>query len=157
DFETIRLLSASLTRGLFGALSEKEKERNVTIIEGGTEQLAIFGDYWRAYLEVNPDDYRARMNYAYQLLVQTAFGEAHLDEAKMIIENSYALSPRSPITYVLDGAAKLYSGDIEGAKMKMNEAVALNPDVPFSKEMKAYIERQEASFPEITVLQLGNL
>lgn len=158
DFEALRLPSASLVRGMFGELSAEEEKRNEIVLTGGMEQLVIFGDYWRTYIEESPDDYRARMNYAYQLLVQTSLGGVdRIAEAKTIIEGSYELSPQNPITYVLDSVASLYSGDLSGAKEKINEALALNPDAPFSREMVAYIERQEASFPEVTVLKLNNL
>lgn len=158
DFEALRLASASLVRGFFGELSAKEKERNVTILKGGMEQLNIFGDYWRIYLEKNPDDYRARMNYAYQLLIlSTLGGDDHFDEAKMIIANSYELSPGNPLTYILDGLAALYAGDIAVGKEKMKQALALNPDIPLLERMVVYAQEQEASFPTITILRLENL
>jgi tetratricopeptide (TPR) repeat protein len=155
DFEAISLASGSLVKGLLGAI--RSGRANQTIIMEGVEQLGIYGDYWRSYIEANPDDYRARMNHVYQLLFRTTLGDNRLEEAKTVIAGSYELSPQNPITYALDGVALLYSGDVEGAKAKMNEAVALNPDAPFSQEMRAYIERQEASFPTVTILELGNL
>lgn len=158
DFESLRLGSSSLTRGLFGELSAEEIKRNERIIRGSVEQLAIFGEYWQAHLEEKPDDYRARMNYAYQLLVRTVFGEGeHFDEAQKIIEDSYELSPGNPLTYVLNSLVLLYSGDVVGAEEKMREALALNPNIPFSQNMVKYVEEQAMSFPDITVIRLGNL
>lgn len=156
DIEALRIAFASLTKGLFTEVrDQKGRGGSVELI---LEQVALYGDYWKAYVEAHPGDYRGRMNYAYNLLLQTTFGHGqHLEEAKAIIADSYQYSPENPLTYVLDGVAELYSGNLAAAREKIEEAVAVNPEAEFSQRILAYLERQEASFPEITILQLSNL
>jgi O-antigen ligase len=157
DFETLRFGFGSLVQGLFEQLQNQEIADVQPKLTASLEQLHIYQDYLRAYVEQTPDDYRARMNYAYCLLVLTTLGEDHLAEAKSVIENSYVLSPQNPLTYALEGVAELYSGNLEAAREKINEAVALNPEAPFSQEMAEYLIRQERNFPNIGILRLENL
>lgn len=157
DFETLRYGLGSLTRGFFAELQGKEVEGVQQGLLETVEQMQLYKKHLRAYVEAVPFDYRARMNYAYLLLVLTTLGEDNRAEAKAIIDGSYELSPRNPLTYALAGTVELYSGNLQGARAKINEAVALNPEAPFSQEISAYLTRQEKNFPNIGILRLENL
>jgi len=108
-------------------------------------------------LERVPDDYRIRMNYAYLLLLKTAFGDNRVEEAKALIARSYELSPANPTTYVLGSLAELYSGNLPSARERLAEGQALNPELDFTKGVEVYLDEQAANFPNISILRLENL
>lgn len=157
NFETARFAFASLRTGFFEKIAKASREEVKTLVATTMPELALYEAYFRAYVAENPDDYRARVNLSYLLLFQTSLGENKIVEARPLIEGSYELSPANPITYVLDGVAHLYSGNLKVARERIEAAVALNPEAPFSKDMLTYLSRQEAKFPSISVLDLKNL
>ncbi|OGG52843.1 hypothetical protein A3H16_03900 [Candidatus Kaiserbacteria bacterium RIFCSPLOWO2_12_FULL_53_8] len=157
DFESLRLSSASFKKGFLEQVAKTPKAEQPALIARGMKQFQTYEEYYRSYVSSHPDDYRARINFAYHLLLQTSLGDNHLAEARDVIAASYALSPQNPLTYVLDGVASLYSGDLESAREKILAAIKVNPEARFSQQMLAYINRQEKSFPRITVLNLENL
>lgn len=155
DFESLRLSSNSFVKGLLELMASPNFNKAMADI--ALSRLSLYEERYRAYLEEVPDYYRARMNLAHILLMETVLGKNRIAEAREIIKDSYSISPQNPLTYAMDALADLYVGNIKGAKEKMNAGIALNPDIPFSKEIMAYIERQEKSFPTVTVLKLENL
>ena len=108
-------------------------------------------------MEEQPTHYRARMNYAYLLLIMTALGEDRVDDARQVIKDSYALSPGNPLTYILDALAALYDGNVKESDRLVREALAVNPDIEFTRAAAAYFERQKKLFPHISVLNMKNL
>ncbi len=159
DFEGLRLTSSSLINGLFGQLEGlKESDKISSLVNAGIRQMLVYEDYYIAYLNEQPNDYRARMNYAYLLLNETILGkDRRIKEAQEIIESSYKLSPNNPLTYALDAVASFYSGNITEAEVKIEAGLALNPEVEFTHNVKAYIEQQKQQFPNITVIKMENL
>ena len=97
------------------------------------------------------------MNYAYLLLIMMALGEDRVDDAKQIIQDSYALSPGNPLTYILNALAELYGGNVRESDRLMIEALAINPDIEFTQAAAVYFEKQKTLFPNISVLKLTNL
>lgn len=157
-FEPLRLASASLIKGGLLQFAQTLPEERPAVAEKILTELEAYERHYKRYLSQLPDEYRARMNYAYLLLVTTALGgENRIVEAKALVEDSYRLSPENPITYALDALATLYGGDIAGAKTKADEALALNPDLPFTQEIHEHIMRTAERFPRVTVLKLENL
>jgi len=158
DFESLRLSSNSMIKGSFSqiasARTDSERERIMNITK---EQLDLYEEYYLKYLERVPTDYRARMNYAHLLLTKTILGENRTAEAKIIIADSYHLSPDNPLTYVLDSVAYLYGGDLEASEEKINAGVALNPEIAFSQQVLKYIQQQKEQFPKIGILKIENL
>lgn len=156
DWETLRMSSASFWKGaILGARETSDVE---AYRENVLATAKLYDQYYEAYLEANPDHYRARMNYAYFLILQTAFGERRLEEARQLLEDSYQLSPDNPLTPSLHAIVFLYGINFDSARARVEEAKALNPDIRFSKEIEAYVERQIRRFPRPnTVLQLDNL
>ncbi len=155
NFELLRLSSASFLSGVLTQLAEGEDPKKlIPIIK---PFIAEYEGAYVRYLEESPDYYRARMNYAYFLLTQVIFGEDRIEEAKTIIVDSYDLSPGNPLTYVLHALAEFYGGDAAAARVKVNEALALNPDIRLSQEVLSYIERQESKLPRVTIMRLQNL
>lgn len=157
SFETLRFSSASFRKGLLEALAEKDKAARPALLATGMPQLKLYEQYLRDYVAANPEDYRARMNLVYHLLIESSLGDNQIAEARRIIDASYSLSPENPLTYVLDGVASLYGGDRARAREKIEAAVAVNPEAPFALEMLDYLAKQEAKFPNISVLRLENL
>ena len=77
SFETLRLLSASFIKGSLEEIASSGGTPEV--IQKTIEQSHIYEDAFIKYLEMNPENYRARMNYAYLLLIQTAIGEDKIE------------------------------------------------------------------------------
>lgn len=155
SFESLRLSSASFVKGALTQVADSGGELNNTKLL--ISYIDLYDGYYRTYLEKQPLDYRARMNYAYILLTETTFGKDRMEEAKSIIKDSYALSPANPITFLLDALANVYSGNLVMARQKIKEATALNNDVVIVQNFLKYIETQEKNFPNISVLKLENL
>lgn len=157
SFEQYRLLFNSLTKGLFENINDLAPSERGNFTRAIASQLEIYDPYFADYLERVPNDYRMRMNYAYLLLLKTAFGDNRAEEAKMLIAESYELSPNNPLTYVLASLAELYSGNLPGAREKLAEGKALNPEIDFTKGVETYLEKQMTNFPNISILRLENL
>lgn len=155
DSEGRRLSLGSFIRGI--TIQAGKSADADAVVQKGKPLADIYMAKYSAYLAKEPEDYRARINYAYLLLMKTAWGEDHLEEAKEVIRGSYALSPRNPLTYALESLALLYGGDNEGALAKIKEAKALNPDAPFAQEVEGYLEKQIRRGPPIRPLTLENL
>lgn len=158
-FESLRLSSASLIKGLLAVVREAEKQGELETLRAiAKEQSDVYEAHYLKYIEEAPWDYRAQTNYAYLLLNKTAFGENRTADTKSALDEVYRLvSPNNPIPYGLDALNELYSGNIKDARAKIEEALAKNPDVPFLQEMLKYIGKQEEQFPTITILHLDNL
>lgn len=154
SFESLRLSSASFIRGALETIAIKstpERQKQLLVF------LSAYEKQYTQYLTEHPDHYRARMNYAYLLLIKTTLGENRILDAKEIIQDSYDLSPGNPLTYILGALAELYGGDLKEMDRLMNEALAINPGIEFTQEAKAYFDTQKKLFPNITVLKLENL
>jgi len=154
SFESLRLSSASFLQGSLALIAEEstaERREKILLMAHGYEE------YYQRFLKVQPDHYRAHINYAYLLLIMTTLGEDRIADAKLHIERSYELSPGHPLTYILDALAELYGGNLAESRRLVQEAESVNPDIEFVAEARAYFERQWAAFPNITVLRLTNL
>lgn len=154
SFESLRLSSGSFIKGSLAVIAEKATEERTARI---LEFCRLYETHYQEYLAAQPNHYRARMNYAYLLLIMTTLGENRIEDAKQVINESYALSPGNPLTYVLGALAALYSGDLKESDRLMAEALAINPDIPFTIEAAAYFKEQKKLFPNLTVLKLTNL
>jgi len=156
DWETLRLSASSFTRGALEGLryttDVKEYVANVL------DTAKVYEEYYSAYEAVMPNHYRERMNHAYLLLIETTLGERRLEEAHEIIDGSYELSPDNPLTYNMDALVFLYGINFDKARELVAEALALNPEIKFSHQIREYVEAQISRFPKRSrVLQLGNL
>lgn len=155
DWESLRLSASSFIRGsIEGAAAVSDRK---TYIANVVESAKIYEEVYQEYLAAHPDHYRARMNYAYLMLIETALGNYRLNEAKDLVESSYELSPENPLTHVLNALVFLYGINFDKAREHIDAAIALNPEIDFPKQMKDYIEVQIKRFPRNSLLQLENL
>ena len=158
DWESLRFSMSSFVKGAIGsAPAAADKQAYVSNV---LESAAVYEEEFKRYLEVHPNYYRARMNYAYLLITKVAFGGGpdNLVAARDIIKSSYELSPDNPLTYGLDSLVFLYGLNFNKARERASAGLALNPDVEFSKQISAYVEQQIARFPRgNTLLLLENL
>lgn len=154
SFESLRLSSASFLKGSLALLAEKPTADRVERVRAF---MRLYDEHYQTYLQMHPDHYRVRMNYAYLLIVMKALGDDRLADAQEILRDSYVLSPRNPLTYILDSITELYQGDLEAADKRMAEALAINADVEFTHAAAAYLERQKKTFPNLSILKLENL
>ena len=154
SFESLRLSSASFIKGSLSLLSgDSNRDRGKKILEVAHR----YEEHYKRYLEIQPDHYRANINYAYLLLVMTTLGEDRVEEVKQITARGYELSPGHPLTYIIDALAELYRGNLDESRRLMAEAKAIDPDVEFTQEAEIYFARQWEEFPNITVMRLTNL
>ncbi len=155
DWESLRLSAASFLRGsIEGAATATDRKTYITNV---VESAKIYEEEYQKYLAAHPDHYRARMNYTYLMLIETALGNYRLNEAKDLVESSYDLSPENPLTHVLNALVFLYGINFDKAREHIDAAIALNPEIDFPKQMKDYIELQIQRFPRNSLLQLENL
>ena len=154
SFESLRLSYLSFVKGSLALLAKDPTPQKTKVV---LEFMQIYEKHFASYVAYKPDHYRARINYAYLLLLETALGENKLKQAEEQIKIAYELSKNHPLTYIMDSTAHLYGGDIKGAERLMGEALAINPDVDFTKEASAWLEKQKKQFPNISVLRIGNL
>lgn len=155
SFESLRLASASLLRATFAQLAEGKMSNESAA--RALAQLHVYEERLRTYVEEQPEYYRARLNLAYLLSIESVLGEKKLDEAQAVLTPAYELAPANPLTYSVDALIELYSGNLTAAREKAQAGVALNPNVSMSKEVLAHIEKQARTFPEVSVLRLENL
>ncbi len=154
SFESLRLSSSSFIKGSLLTLTKEPSQE----LKGRILEVArIYDERYQAYIAAAPDHYRARLNYVYLLLFMTALGEDRLTDALTLIEGSYALSPGNPLTPVFHSVVLLYAKDPEGAKRLMDETVAKNPDTNFMRGVSDYLDRQLASYPNLTLITVTNL
>lgn len=153
SFSSLRFSAASFIKGALEHIAQNGGRDNDIILK----RLSLYEDYYNSYLNEAPLHYRARMNYAYLLLIKTALGEDRTKDTKSLLRNSYVLSPNNPLTYALDAVTSLYAGRVAEAKTIMRGGVALNPNAVFSQIVLAYIEEQERRLPSVTILKLENL
>ncbi|HEY4484089.1 MAG TPA: O-antigen ligase family protein [Candidatus Paceibacterota bacterium] len=157
-FESIRLSLNSLIDGTFYQLPKLNSSQQQYFLLSVVNQINVYEYYLKEYIKIQPNDYRARMNYAYLLTLKNGFGgENKLDEVEVLVGNSYKMSPNHPLTYVLHSLIYLYQGEIKIALEKINEGINLNPEIEFTKEVKNHILRQENTLPEIALLHLRNM
>lgn len=154
SFETLRMSSASFIQGSLAILAKDASKERVSMILNFAD---MYETRLEQYVEANPEHYRARVNLAYLYLIETSLGENKLEEARGVLARAKALSPENPITPILLSAVELYDENPEGARMYMDEALALNPDLEFTKQADSYLKEQLTHPQNITVLKLINL
>ncbi|MEX0910243.1 MAG: O-antigen ligase family protein, partial [Candidatus Paceibacterota bacterium] len=155
DWEGLRLTSSSFIKGSFFAMAQYDLDASQTANIQKTAE--VYSQHYLQYLNINPNHYRANMNYAYLLLFKTIMGDVKLDEAQEVVTKSYDLSPNNPLTYGMDALVALYGGDIERAQQKVGEMLALDPQNELSQEFYEYIYEQSEAFPNIEVIKLENI
>lgn len=157
-FEPLRLGSSALIKGGLVGFTEADAADRPAVQEALLTELKAYDRHYARYLSRVPEDYRARANYSYLLLVASALGENRLEDARAVIRDLYVLTPPdNPLPYVFDALAALYGGSVEEAKQIMDRAIALNPDIELSQNVRAYVDEQERRLPRITILKLENL
>mgnify|MGYP003393715902 CR=1 FL=1 len=155
SFESTRLLSTTfLTNVLRQVSKEKLNKPSLNLILSITH---VYEDKFERYLAVQPEHYRAHINLAYLQSIETVLGENKLTKAKEVVAEAYPLSPNHPLTYAMDALMELYSGNIKLAKEKARAGIALNPNITFSQSVLEHIEKQEKTFPTISVMRLEKL
>lgn len=154
SFESLRISYASFVRGSLASIAEEPSPQKVKLT---LEFMDIYAKKFEEFISAQPESYRARINYAYLLLLQTALGNNQLEKAEVQIAEAYKLSPEHPLTYLMDSVAHLYAGDVSEADRLMEEAMAINPDIEVIQQGSAWLETQKKTFPSISVLRISNL
>jgi len=156
-FEHLRLASGSFIKGFVESIGNVPQENRPDVIAIGLQQMDLYESRYQEYLIGVPNDYRARMNYAYLLLTKTVFGDNNLTEAENLIAESYKLSPNNQLTYAMDALTNFYGGNVSVARERISEGIALNPEAPIARDVSDYIEGQIPRIPNIRPIDLKNL
>lgn len=155
DFEGLHRASVGFTESVFHKLKEETNDEET--IEQALPYLSQYISAYDRYLQKYPDHYRARMNYAYILLIQDEWGEEGARDALHVIENSYQYSPQNPLTYVLHILALGYLGDLASAEAKLKELKELAPNIELTKDTERWLNTQKEIAPKNTFLRIGNI
>ncbi len=155
DYESLRLLSASLMKGLLDQMGNNSLTEDG--LRANVKELSVYEKAYEDYIYEFPDHYRARVNLSYIYMLQTILGNNKLDEAELVLKDSYELSPQNPLTYGLHSLTYLYRGNFKEAERLVGEGISMNPEIKFSQNVLKHINEQKESFPEITFLKIGNL
>lgn len=155
DFEGLHRSSTIFVEDLFSGdentFPQDEKELLINTY------IPLYKQAYERYLERQPEHYRARMNYAYLLLVDTSLGSDSIARAVEVIEGSYVLSPQNPLTYVLHAMAYVYSDNIAAAEAKVIEASQLHPGVEIVQDTAEWVAKQKQQYPKKNFLFIGNI
>ncbi len=154
SFESLRLSNASFIKGSLASIAQAPSDQKTKVT---LEFMKIYSSHFETFIAEKPESYRAHINYANLLLLRTVLGDNQLERANEVIAAAYPLAPNHPLTFIMDSVAHLYAGDIEEADALMQKAIAINPNVEFTQNAAAYLEKQKKQFPNISVLRIGNL
>lgn len=155
DYESLRLLSASLMKGLLDQMGNNSLTEDG--LRANTKELLVYEKAYKDYIYKFPNHYRARVNLAYIYMLETILGNNKLNEAELVLNDSYGLSPQNPLTYGLHSLTYLYRGNLKEAERLIGEGILMNPEIKFSQNVLKHINQQKETFPEITFLKIGNL
>jgi tetratricopeptide (TPR) repeat protein len=155
DLEGLRLSARSFIKGVVE--SDLETANQKIFKERINLIASLYDDAYSKYLDSYPNHYRARINYAYFMLIEGTLGKNRIAEAKKLLEDSYILSPNNPLTYSIHAIAEFYDGNVEVARKRADEAVRLNQEIVPAKIIHEYIIEQEKTMPSISFLHIENL
>ncbi len=156
DFEGLHRTGNLFVSSVFNA--SKESIMPDQVLMYARTHLGQYIEAYEHYLTLEPEHYRARMNYAYLLLLMQQWGGEDRSRAALhIIEESYRLSPNNPTTYVLHAMAYAYAGDIEAAHAVLNELDTRVPNIKFTADTRAWLAAQEKLSPQHSFLIIGNI
>ncbi|HWH07188.1 MAG TPA: O-antigen ligase family protein [Candidatus Paceibacterota bacterium] len=155
DFEGLHRTANLFVESVFAEL--KDTENPTEVVSQARGYLAQYLGAYERYLDKEPDHYRARMHYAYLLLLDTQWGGDRAKDALRIVESSYDLSPRNPITHALEVMALAYQGDFLGANQALNSLKAISPDITLTKDIETWLQKQERQAPQHSFLIISNL
>lgn len=155
DWESLRLSAGSFIQGAFAGVAEAKSKNDY--IREVVKTAELYEQYFERYLEAHPNYYRAYTNYAYLLIIETAFRQQKLQDALPLVRASYELSPQNPLSYALESMIFLYGLNFNKAISVADAMVALNPEIEFSQEVHDYIDEQILRFPNNSTLLLENI
>lgn len=113
------------------------------------KELERFESEYTKYVENNPGNFRALLNFADAKIYFMLFGVNKLDEAHLILDKAIRLVPQAPQPYRMKAVAYLYMQDFNKAREFAKKALDLNPRVEETQKLVNYIEDSIKTFPEI--------
>lgn len=155
DFEALHRSSALFSESVFDRIKQEGSSSETKAM--ARQYLAQYLAAYEDYLEVQPNHYRARMHYAYLLLLDTEWGGNRAQDAAAIVQSSYDLSHENPLTYVLDVMARAYLGDYAGAESVLKTLKANLPSIQLTKDTESWLVKQREIAPKHSFLIIGNL
>ena len=113
------------------------------------KEISLFEDEYRAYIEENPDHFRAHLNLADILIYQRLFDVDKLADAQSVLDKAIELVPQSPQPYWMKAVAYIYMKKFDLAREYAKKAYDLNPRIEQSADVVKYVETSIKNFPEI--------
>ncbi len=117
--------------------------------DGFKKEFDLLATGYKQYLEVHPEDYRARIGLVDLYIYQRLF---EVDNLNLAIENAdkaIAIAPQIPQAYWMKSVAYLYQRKFDLAREWAKKGYDLNPNIEESKKVVDYIERSIKTFPAI--------
>lgn len=155
DFEglhrTSNLYAESVLEEIKTAPNKSEVAKNARVY------LAQYLAAYEKYLAAEPDHYRARMNYAYLLILDTEWGGERAGDARMILDESHNLSPGNPLTYALLVMAHVYEEDFTEAHAALAQMKSISSTAALTLDVETWLLRQEKEAPRRTFLWIINI
>jgi len=139
--------STDFQRGIGDDPSVLEDPRAVPYLK---EELVIFEEEYRKYLEKNPEHFRAHLNLADILIYQRLFEVNKLEEAQEVLDRAIELVPQSPQPYWMKTVAYVYMRKFDLAREYAKRGLELNPGIQQSQDVVNYVERS----PSVRVSRL---
>ena len=156
DFEGLHYVTSEFVISVFKTLETTEDRESV--LRHGRRFMEQYLAGYERHLSVEPGHYRAKINYAYLLLVRQAWeGEDASGDALKILEDAEALSPGNPLTDILVMMAHAYAGDREGADAALTAADARAPESALVRDAEAWLISQGSELPPQTFYLIGNI
>ena len=131
----------------------KDKEK----VEVLKKEFSTYEETFRRRIEVNPLDFRAKLNLAYVLQYQLVLGQGDVKESLEFAESAVLESPNHPVAPAFVALGKLYSKDLKGSWDYANAYANKYPNVVLPQKVKKHIEDQIRSFPSVEIFPFGNI
>lgn len=139
-------ISTDFQRGI----SENPKIlENPKTVESLIKEVEVITKGYEDYVAENPNHFRSHLNLADMYIYQNLFGVNRLADADKVLDRAIEISPRHPQPYWMKAVISLYRRDFNNARLYVEKAKAMNPDVVETKRLEEYIEESIKTFPEV--------
>ena len=156
DFEGLHYATSQFIMSVFETLERTNNKESV--LAHAHRFIELYLAAHERHLGLEPDHYRARINYAYLLLVRQAWGgEVASAKALQILEDARPLSPGNPLTEVLVMMAHAYAGDRASAEAALDSVRTLAPESALTEDAEAWLTKQGSELPPKTFHLIANI
>lgn len=124
---------------------------NPKTVESLIKEVEVITKGYEDYVAENPNHFRSHLNLADMYIYQNLFGVNRLADADKVLDRAIEISPRHPQPYWMKAVISLYRRDFNNARLYVEKAKEMNPDVVETKRLEKYIEDSIKTFPEVNL------